>query len=228
EIVYKCLIRRDRLRRAPRAFDGGRASRPSRRAGTLASPFFTDHVHQAARCTKWSAVVERDGHSVGRQIDGALLLAVEHKLHRVRQRDALILRGVVHEYEYLLARTNAAADLDAVRHGTEHGRHGRFLRHPLSGCGHQLVIELRSDIGDVSLAVSAGDHGGLIVEPSVALAVLQQNFVPGREALQLLRPDAGLTAAPRTCNRKIFFERIVLFDARAQRIHEESRLSLWK
>src|SRR5438309_11794678 len=103
----------------------GRASRPSRRAGTLASPFFTDHVHQAARCTKWSAVVERDGHSVGRQIDGVLLPAVEHKLHRVRQRDALILRGVVNEHEYMLARTNAAADLDGVRRGSEQGRCGR-------------------------------------------------------------------------------------------------------
>src|SRR6202041_1320511 len=119
----------------------------------------------------------------------------------MRQRHSAAFRRVVDQDEYLLARTDPAADLYAFGHCSEHWRDIRLLRHPFGGCRHQLVVQHSADVGDPALSAGASDDGRLVVEPSVAPAILQKNFVPASLTLQLLSPDAGFSAPQGTGNR---------------------------
>src|SRR3984885_336174 len=107
----------------------------------------------------------------------------------MRQGPSAAFRRVVDQNEYLLAWTDPSADLYAFRHCSEHWRDIRFLRHPFGGCRHQLLVQHRADVGDPALPVGASDDGRLVVEPSVAPAILQKNFAPKSLTLQLLGPD---------------------------------------
>ena len=144
----------------------------------------------------------------------------------MRQRHSPIFLRVVDKNENLLAWADTARDFYAVGYRAKNGSDAGLLRHPFGRRRHQLVVKDRSDVGDSSLAIGAGDCGWLIVEPSVALAILQKDFVVGCAAFELLRPNAGFSAAPGTGDGNIFFERVVLLDSRAQGIDEKSRLTL--
>ena len=152
----------------------------------------------------------------------------EYQFHRARQLYCAILFCVIDENEYLFARAHAAADLNPAGHRAEHRSDARFLDHPFGSRRHQLFIEHRANVGDPSLPVGAREHRRLIVEPAIALAILQEHFIAGRQTLQLVGPDAGFSAAPCTRNRKVFFQSVILVDTRAQGVHEVSRLALWQ
>src|SRR5208282_5247910 len=97
---------------------------------------------------------------------------------------------------------------------------------PLSGLGHDLIVEHSSDVGDATLSISVAHGGGLAIKPAVGGSVRHEHFRIRIGLSQLFSPHAGLATAPRSRDREIFLQSVILFDATAESVHEKSRLPL--
>src|SRR5689334_9304744 len=97
---------------------------------------------------------------------------------RSRQLDVLRFPGVIDDDEDLARRWTArdtSVDLDTFRDVVEALREFVGLHEPFCESAHLRVSEPGAYIGDLALADVAGNDGGLVVEPAVALAVSSED-----------------------------------------------------
>ena len=87
-------------------------------------------------------------------------------------------------------------------------------------------IEPRADVGDAAFADFARDRGGLAIEPTIALAIAQQNFRVLILGTQQLGPEGRFAGSPLAFNGDGIDQRVILFDATAKQFAQRTRLAL--
>jgi len=138
----------------------------------------------------------------------------------------LVAGGVVDEDENGFSCPGAAADFDACGYARGDGLDAGVPEQLSCELIEGFRVEPCSDVGDAAFADLAGEDGGLIVEPAIALAITLDDFSVGGLDAELFRPDVGGAGAEVAREGDVGIEGVELIDAATEEGFEWAGLTL--